>query len=78
MYLVWIGVVAVIVKLSGYGPFETLSWWWVVLPLGLAIIWFEWLERLFGRDNRAVEAAEWDAHRKQRVASQFRKGPGGR
>jgi small Trp-rich protein len=53
-----------------------MSWWWVLLPLGLAIIWFEWLERLFGRDRRKAEAAAWADHRKERIASQFRKGQG--
>ncbi|MCX7212211.1 MAG: TIGR04438 family Trp-rich protein [Burkholderiales bacterium] len=76
MYLVWIGAIAVIVKLSGFGALATMSWWWVLLPLGLAIIWFEWLERLFGRDRRKAEAAAWADHRKERIASQFRKGQG--
>lgn len=78
MYLVWIGAVTVIVKLSGYGAMATLSWWWTLLPLGLAIIWFEWLERLFGLDRRSVEAAEWTDRHKTRVAEQFRKARLGR
>lgn len=78
MYLVWIGAVMVIVKLTGFGMIATLSWWWILLPLGLAIIWFEWLEHLVGRDRRTVEASEWHDQRKKRVAAQFRKPRGGR
>jgi small Trp-rich protein len=77
MYLVWIGAIMVIVKLSGYGVIATLSWWWILLPLGLAIIWFEWLEGLFGFDRRSVEANEWGDRHKTRVAEQFRKARGG-
>ena len=73
MYLVWIGAIMVIVKLSGYGLIATLSWWWILLPLGLAIIWFEWLERLFGRDRRSVDAAELADQHKNRVKDEFRK-----
>ncbi len=78
MYLVWIGAIMVIVKLSGFWVIATLSWWWILLPLGLAIIWFEWLERLFGLDRRSVDAAEWADQHKNRVKEQFRKARGGR
>ena len=78
MYLVWIGAIMVIVKLSGFGVIATLSWWWILLPLVLAIVWFEWLERLFGRDRRSVEAAEWADHQKNRIAEQFKRAGGRR
>jgi small Trp-rich protein len=61
MPLLWIGVMLVILRLLEIGPFATLSWWWVLAPLAVAIVWFEWLERVFGRDKRQVEAVQWEA-----------------
>lgn len=71
MYLVWIGLLAIILKWLELGPLATLSWWWVLAPLGLAFIWFEGLEKVFGRDRRKVDHIEWEKRRKERVREQF-------
>ena len=34
----WILIVAILLlglKLGGIGPFATLSWWWIFVPLGV-------------------------------------------
>jgi small Trp-rich protein len=71
MPLIWIGVALVLLKWLEIGPFADLSWWWVLAPLALATLWFEGLERLFGRDRRQVDSVEWERKRKERVAQQF-------
>ena len=71
MALVWIGVLLVLMRWFELGPIAELSWWWVLAPLGLAIVWFEALERLFGQDRRQVEQVEYERRRKERVATQF-------
>jgi small Trp-rich protein len=71
MPLVWIGGLLVLCRWLELGPFATLSWWWVLAPLGVALLWFEGLERVFGRDRRQVDAIEWEKRRKDRVASLF-------
>lgn len=71
MPLLWIGVLLVLLRWFEVGPFATLSWWWVLAPLGLAILWFEGLERIFGFDRRQVEQVEYERRRKARVAEQF-------
>ncbi len=71
MYLLWIGVVLVLLKYLELGPIAGLSWWWVLAPLALAFLWFEVFERIFGRDRRQVESVEWENRRKERVAQQF-------
>ncbi len=71
MPLLWIGVLVVLLRWLEIGPFATLSWWWALAPLALTAIWFEGLEKLFGRDKRQVDAVEWERRRKDRVAQQF-------
>ena len=71
MYLVWAGVLLVACKYFEFGPMAEWSWWWILAPFGLAFIWFEALERVFGRDRRKVDHVRHEALRKQRVAEQF-------
>jgi len=71
MVLVWLGVILVVLKALDVGPMVEVSWWWTLAPLAGALIWFEWLEKLFGRDRRKVEHLEWEQRRKERVAQQF-------
>ncbi len=71
MYLVWIGSVCVVLKVLGVGPLAALSWWWVLAPLGAAVVWFEGLERLLGRDRRKVDGTDWERRRRERIARQF-------
>ncbi len=76
MILVWAGVALILLKTLEVGPLADLSWWWVLAPLAAALVWFEWLEKLFGRDRRKVEHLEWEQRRKERVAAQFPGQPG--
>jgi len=71
MYLVWSGAFLVALKLLQVGPVADLSWWWVFAPLAGALLWFEFFEKMFGRDRRHVEHIEWERSRKKRVAEQF-------
>ncbi len=77
MYLVWLGAILVLLKLLDFGPLIEVSWWWILTPLAAAFVWFEWLEKLFGRDRRKVEHLEWERRRKERVAAEFQR-PGGK
>jgi small Trp-rich protein len=71
MWLLWIGVGLVLLRWFEVGPFAALSWWWVLAPLVGAAVWFEGVEKLFGRDKRQVDAVEWERRRKERVAEAF-------
>ena len=66
MYLLWIGVVFIILKVLEVGPFAELSWWWVVAPLALAYIWFEIFERRLGLDKKKA-FDEMDKHKQKRI-----------
>ncbi len=71
MILIWLGIALIALKFLEIGMFAELSWWWTLSPLIAALVWFEFLEKLFGLDRRNVEHQEWDRRRKERVAEQF-------
>lgn len=54
------------------GPFADLSWWWVVGLFGVAVIWFEFLERMFGLDKRKAHE-QLEKARQERVTKMFKK-----
>jgi len=76
MILVWTGVILVVLKLLDVGPLIEVSWWWILAPLAVAFVWFEWIEKLVGMDRRNVEHIEWEKRRKERVSEQFPVAPG--
>jgi small Trp-rich protein len=52
MWLVWIGVAFLALRWFQIGWFASLSWWWVALPFGLALVWFEVIEPRTGLDRK--------------------------
>jgi small Trp-rich protein len=79
MYLVWLATALSVAKWLEVGPVTNLSWWWILAMLGCAFVWFEGLERMFGRDRRQVEAADYEKRAQERVAENFaQSGPGRR
>ncbi len=71
MPLLWIAVVLVLAKWLEVGPTAAWSWWVVLTPSMAVVIWFEWLEPVFGRDRRTVESDRLEVARKERLAQQF-------
>lgn len=70
-------LIALIVGLSALrffeiGMFADLSWWWIGGLFAVAFIWFEYIEKMLGRDKRRAHDESEDA-RKKRVAATFRK-----
>ncbi len=72
MVMVWLGTALILMKWLQVGPVAVWSWWWVLAPLGVAFLWFEGLEKLFGRDRRVVEAADFEKRAQERVAQTFK------
>jgi small Trp-rich protein len=71
MILVWTGLLLLALKWAEIGPFATMGWLWALAPLGIAIVWFEWGERVFGMDRRQIEARDYEQRRKERVEAIF-------
>jgi small Trp-rich protein len=58
MPLVIIGVLLLVARWAEFGPFATLSWWWVALPFGLAVAWWEWSDASGWTKRRAMDRME--------------------
>ena len=52
MWLIWLGVALIVLKLLDISVFGTLSWWWITVPFLLAFLWFELVERRLGMDKK--------------------------
>ena len=66
MWLLWVGVALLVLKVLEVSVFAALSWWWIVLVFALAFVWFEFFERIFGLDKKKA-FDEVDNIRKQRI-----------
>ena len=52
MWLIWLGVAMIVLKLLEVSVFADLSWWWITVPFVLAFVWFELVERRLGLDKK--------------------------
>jgi small Trp-rich protein len=66
MWLLWVGVALIVLKLLGIWKFADLSWWWIAGVFTLAGIWFEVFERRLGLDKKKA-FDEMEAHKKKRI-----------
>lgn len=70
-------LIIVIVLLVGLRYFEVwrfaeISWWWIVGLMGVAFIWFEFIEKLLGLDKKKQHNVD-EQRRKDRVKQSFDK-----
>ncbi len=66
MWLLWLGVALVILKVLEISVFANLSWWWITVPFVLSMIWFEIFERRLGLDKKKA-FDEMEAHKNKRI-----------
>jgi small Trp-rich protein len=52
--------------------FAELSWWWIVLLMFAAFIWFEFVEKIFGLDKKKAHNED-EKRRQQRIKETFDK-----
>jgi small Trp-rich protein len=52
--------------------FAGLSWWWIILLMAIAFVWFEYVEKIFGLDKKKAHNVD-EQRRKDRVAQAFEK-----
>lgn len=76
MWLVWIGVALLALKGLSIDPVAQWSWWSVLSPFAVALAWFEWIEKLVGRDRRRVEHDEMQRRQRERAGQQLAMVPG--
>jgi small Trp-rich protein len=66
MWLIWLGVVLIVLKVLEISVFATMSWWWIVLLAVVAFVWFEFIERRLGLDKKKA-FDEYDEAKKRRI-----------
>ena len=64
MYLVVAGVLLLIMKVADFGPVGTWSWWVILLPFGLAMVWWAWADASGFTKRREMD--KMDAKKRQR------------
>ena len=52
--------------------FGEMSWWWVVALMGVAFVWFEFIEKMLGLDKKKAHNED-EERRKARVQNTFDK-----
>lgn len=55
MYLLGLGLVLLVMKYLAVGPVATWSWWLVLLPFGLAVLWWAWADKSGYTKRKAME-----------------------
>ena len=65
MYLLGLGLVLLAMKYLEIGPVATWSWWLVLTPFGLAVLWWAWADWSGYTKRRAMERD--DARRDTRI-----------
>ena len=55
MYLLGLGLVFLALKYLQIEPIAALSWWLVLLPLGLAVVWWAWADASGYTKRKAME-----------------------
>jgi len=66
MWLIWVGVAMIVLKVLEISVFSELSWWWVALPFGVGFLWFELVEKRLGMDKKKA-FDEIDKAKKDRI-----------
>ena len=52
--------------------FTDMSWWWVIGLMGVAFIWFEYIEKIFGLDKQKDHKLD-EQRKKERLKNTFNK-----
>lgn len=77
MYLLGLGVVLLLLKYLAFGVVAEWSWWAVLAPFALAVLWWVWADQSGYTKRKAVEKMEQkkrDRVEKQRDALGLNKG----
>jgi small Trp-rich protein len=58
MWLVAVGVLTVLLKLLDVAPVAQWSWWLVLIPFGLAVVWWAWADSSGLTQRKAMQRME--------------------
>ena len=77
MVFLGIGVLFLMLKWFEVGPIANWSWWFVLLPFGLALLWFEVVEPFFGLDKKKAHG-DIEKVKEERIRKTLGRGVGKR
>jgi len=66
MYLVVLGVALLLMKITDFGPVATWSWFLVLAPFGVAMVWWAWADASGWTKQREMDKME-EKKRQRRV-----------
>ncbi len=70
MYFLGLGIVLLLLKYLGIGALADWSWWWLLTPFVLAVLWWTWADASGYTKRKAMEIEEKRMHdRRQRTKS---------
>ncbi len=70
MPIILLIIALVALKYFEVWKFADLSWWWIVAVMGVAFLWFEFIEPMLGLDKRKAHNVD-EQRRKDRVKKNF-------
>ena len=65
MYFLGLGIILLLLKYLEVGPLAALSWWWVLTPFALAVVWWAWADASGYTKRKAMERE--DQRRQDRI-----------
>ena len=65
MYLLVVGIILLAMKYLEVGPVAEWSWYWVLSPFALAVVWWSWADWSGYTKRKAMERE--DARKKARI-----------
>ncbi len=68
MYLLIVGILLMLMKYMEFGFAADISWWWVLAPFALAVVWWAWADSTGYTRRKAME--KMDQKKKDRIDKQ--------
>lgn len=68
MYFLLLGIAMLAMKYMEVGPIAALSWWLVLSPFGLAVLWWAWADK--SGYTKRVEIEKMEQRKKDRIDKQ--------
>ncbi len=80
MAFVILGLIFIALKLLEIAPVAAWSWWWVLLPLALAFVWWEVIDPMFSisKKRAMLDMAERQQARREKYRASLGLGSGRR
>ncbi len=68
MFFLIVGVIGMLLKYLEIGPVATLDWWIVLIPFGLAVLWWWWADASGYTKRKEME--KMDKRKQERIDKQ--------